>query len=168
MKTVSGSPAVFVATAAGLMGSAGEVRAQFLITGNDEKISFDENGKRVDHPPGKDTVSVIDIRARMKPKIVANLPLMNTIVGPPVNLAITGDQRLALVANSLDWVADGDIEKASVRAEGDAVGESCRTLFRHDVARLGASCWQLSEQQGRGITAGRAHRQPFRCVLTLA
>jgi DNA-binding beta-propeller fold protein YncE len=33
---------------------------------------------------------------------------MNTIVGPPVNLAITRDQRLALVANSLDWVPDGD------------------------------------------------------------
>ena len=33
---------------------------------------------------------------------------MNTITGPPVNLAITPDQHLALVANSLDWVKDGD------------------------------------------------------------
>jgi hypothetical protein len=32
---------------------------------------------------------------------------MNTITGPPVNLAITPDQHLALVANSLDWVKDG-------------------------------------------------------------
>lgn len=108
MKTVFGLFAVFVATAAGLMGSAGGLRGQLLITGNDEKISFDENGKRVNHPPGKDTVSIIDIRERTKPKIVANLPLMNTVIGPPVNLAITRDQRLALVANSLDWVQDGD------------------------------------------------------------
>jgi hypothetical protein len=36
-----------------------------------------------------------------------NLPLMNTITGPPVNLAITPDRHLALVANSLDWVKDG-------------------------------------------------------------
>jgi len=83
-------------------------RAQLLITGNDEKVSFDANGKTLQHPPGKDTVSIIDIRERTKPKIVANLPLMNTITGPPVNLAITHDQRLALVANSLDWVQDGD------------------------------------------------------------
>src|SRR6516225_3975166 len=33
---------------------------------------------------------------------------MNTIIGPPVNLAITPDQHLALVANSLDWVKDGE------------------------------------------------------------
>jgi DNA-binding beta-propeller fold protein YncE len=60
------------------------------------------------HPAGKDTVSIIDIADPLKPKIVANLPLMNTITGPPVNLAITPDRRLALVANSLDWVKDGD------------------------------------------------------------
>ena len=83
--------------------------AQMLITGNDEKVSFDANtGKTIMHPAGKDTVSIIDIADPAKPKIVANLPLMNTITGPPVNLAITPDQHLALVANSLDWVKDGD------------------------------------------------------------
>src|SRR5208282_573019 len=97
-----------LSAAASLLLPAGTARAQLLITGNDEKVSFDETGKRVVHPPGKDTVSIIDIGDRTKPKIVANLPLMNTIVEPPVNLAITRDQRLALVANSLDWVADGD------------------------------------------------------------
>jgi len=53
-------------------------------------------------------VSIIDIHDPIKPRILANLPLMNTIIGPPVNLAITPDQHLALVANSLDWVKDGD------------------------------------------------------------
>ncbi len=33
---------------------------------------------------------------------------MNTITGPPVNPAITPDRHLALVANSLEWVKDGD------------------------------------------------------------
>ena len=82
----------------------------FFLVGNDEKISFDETGKTVTHPPGKgkDTVSIIDIREPTKPRIVANLSLMNTITGPPVNLAITPDQHLALVANSLDWVKDGE------------------------------------------------------------
>src|SRR5437763_10793681 len=55
-------------------------RAQVLITGNDEKVSFDENtGKMITHPAGKDTVSIIDIADPAKPKIVLNLPLMNTI-----------------------------------------------------------------------------------------
>ena len=32
---------------------------------------------------------------------------MNSIFGPPTNLAITPDERLALVANSVNWVQDG-------------------------------------------------------------
>src|ERR1700722_15604082 len=67
-----------------------ESRAQLLITGNDEKVSFDDNtGKTITHPAGRDTVSIIDIADPAKPKIIVNLPLMNTITGPPVNLAIT-------------------------------------------------------------------------------
>ena len=101
-----------LSTAVGaLLAPAGSARAQLLITGNDEKVSFDAGGKTVTHPPGKDTVSVIDIREPTKPRIVANLPLMNTITGPPVNLAITPDEHLALVANSLDWVKDGEAWK---------------------------------------------------------
>jgi hypothetical protein len=95
-----------------LLAPAGNTRAQLLITGNDEKVSFDEAGTTVTHPPGKDTVSIIDIRDPTKPRIVANLPLMNSITGPPVNLAITPDQHLALVANSLDWVKDGEAWKS--------------------------------------------------------
>ena len=110
MKTFLRLLALSVATVA-LLAPAGNARAQLLITGNDEKVSFDEAGKTVTHPPGKDTVSIIDIRDPTKPRIVANLSLMNSITGPPVNLAITPDQHLALVANSLDWVKDGEAWK---------------------------------------------------------
>jgi len=97
------------ASAGALLLPAGGARAQLLITGNDEKVSFDETaGKTITHPAGKDTVSIIDLADPVKPRIVVNLPLMNSITGPPVNLAITPDQHLALVANSLDWVKDGD------------------------------------------------------------
>ena len=91
-----------------LLALAGGAEAQLIISGNDEKQSWDADGKQINNPPGKDTVSIIDIGNRTKPRIVANLPLMNTVVGPPVNLAITPDQKLALVANSLDWVKDGE------------------------------------------------------------
>jgi DNA-binding beta-propeller fold protein YncE len=52
-------------------------------------------------------VLIIDIHDPTNPRIIADLPLMNSIMGPPVNLAITPDQHLALVANSL-WVKDGE------------------------------------------------------------
>ena len=82
------------AAASALLVPAGTARAQTLITGNDEKVWFDETGKTVNQPPGKDTVSIIDIHDPAKPRIIGNLPLMNTIIGPPVNLAIAPDQHL--------------------------------------------------------------------------
>lgn len=99
--------AALAAVAGTLFGLAGAAHADLLITGNDEKLTWDDAGKGVNHPPGKDTVSIIDIRDRAKPRIVASLPLMNTVIGPPTNLAITPDEHLALVANSLDWVEKG-------------------------------------------------------------
>jgi DNA-binding beta-propeller fold protein YncE len=101
------SRALAAGTVLGLA-AAGTASAQLLVVGNDEKQGWDAAGKPVTNPPGKDTVSIVDIRAPTKPRIVTSLQLMNTVVGPPVNLAITPDRKLALVANSLDWVKDGE------------------------------------------------------------
>ncbi|HTY65052.1 MAG TPA: YncE family protein [Alphaproteobacteria bacterium] len=80
--------------------------AQLLISGNDEKQTWDEAGKPIFLPAGKDTVSIIDIKDPTKPRIVANLPLKNSVTGPPVNVAISPDQSVALVADSLQMVQD--------------------------------------------------------------
>src|SRR5256886_12051251 len=81
--------------------------ADLMIIGNDEKVVFDAEGNRQFVAPGKDTISIVDITDREAPKILVSFPLMNSIFGPPTNLAITPDERLAIVANSVDWVQDG-------------------------------------------------------------
>ncbi|HYL32825.1 MAG TPA: YncE family protein [Stellaceae bacterium] len=102
-------PKIFsAAVLAAVMVCAGAAQAQYLIVGNDEKAVYDDAGKLKLSLPGKDTVTIINIRDPAHPKIVANLPLENSIVGPPTNLAVTPDNKLALVANSLDVVKDGD------------------------------------------------------------
>jgi DNA-binding beta-propeller fold protein YncE len=83
------------------------VLAQHVIVGIDNKVIWDTDGKPVFSAPGMDAVVVLDISDRESPKVVANLPLMNSVFGPPVNLAITPDESVALVANSMDWVQDG-------------------------------------------------------------
>ena len=80
---------------------------QYMIVGVDHKITWDDTGKVVNLPPGKDVVSVVDISNREAPRIVVNLPLMNSVFGPPTNLAITPDERVAIVANSVVWEPDG-------------------------------------------------------------
>ena len=81
---------------------------QLMIVGNDEKFTVDDAGKVVFGPAGKDTISIVDIGTNPEsPKILVNLLLTNSVVGPPVNLAITPDERLAIVANSLNTVQEG-------------------------------------------------------------
>ena len=89
--------------------SSTAVRADpLLIVGNDEKVSWDAKGNTILAPAGKDSVVILDLATPEAPKIVANLPLENSVVGPPVNLAIDPTNSIALVADSVDVVKDGD------------------------------------------------------------
>ena len=81
--------------------------AQLLIVGNDEKQGWDQNAKPIFNEPGKDTLSVIDISKPEAPRIAATIPLINSVVGPPTNLAIHPSGEIALVANSLEPVTQG-------------------------------------------------------------
>ncbi len=82
--------------------------APFMIVGDDEKLLWDDNFKPVLSPPGKDAVLILDLADPMNPKIVGNLPLKNSVVGPPVNLAIDPTNSIALVADSVNVAQDGD------------------------------------------------------------
>ena len=103
---IAATVAVLITACAGMSPSPG--KRELMVVGNDEKVGFSDAGTCVFSGPGRDTVSIIDIGTDpLAPKIVANLPLMNSIFGPPVNLAITPDETLALVANSMDAQQDG-------------------------------------------------------------
>jgi DNA-binding beta-propeller fold protein YncE len=83
----------------------------FMIVGIDEKVTWDDEGKTVLAAPGKDSVLIVDLANPEDPKIVATLPLANSVVGPPVNLDIDPSGSLALVADSVDVVKDGEALK---------------------------------------------------------
>jgi DNA-binding beta-propeller fold protein YncE len=100
--------AAALVAAAGFCASAG---AQILVSGNDEKVWWDDAGKTLARAPGKDTISFIDITDRENPKVIASLQLENSIFGPPVNLAVHPSGKLALVANSVHQTKDGDTWK---------------------------------------------------------
>lgn len=80
----------------------------FMIVGLDEKILWDDNGKGILAPDGKDQVLIVDLANPESPKIVGSLPLKNSVVGPPVNVDIDPTGTVALVADSVDNVKDGD------------------------------------------------------------
>jgi WD40 repeat protein len=83
----------------------------FMIVGLDEKIVWDDDGKPILSLPGKDQVLIVDLADPENPKIVASLPLKNSVVGPPVNVDIDPTGSVALVADSVDVTKDGDALK---------------------------------------------------------
>jgi len=103
---------VALSLAFGLAPSLGTaLAAPFMIVGNDEKVIWDDQGKPILSPPGKDSVLIVDLADPMNPKIVANLPPENSVVGPPVNLDISPDGSIALVADSVTVAKEGDTLK---------------------------------------------------------
>jgi DNA-binding beta-propeller fold protein YncE len=95
-----------------LCGSAHLASAKpFMIVGNDEKTLWDDDGKPVLSPAGKDSVLIVDLADPEAPKIVATLPLKNSVVGPPVNVDIDPTGSVALVADSVDVTREGEALK---------------------------------------------------------
>ena len=92
-----------------LLGSA--AAKPFMIVGLDEKVSWDDDGKTVLAPAGKDQVLIVDLANPEDPKIIASLPLKNSVVGPPVNVDIDPTGTVALVADSVDVTKDGEAFK---------------------------------------------------------
>src|SRR5437899_1482373 len=87
--------------------------AQRVIVGIDNKVFWDADGKPLFSPPGKDAVAVLDISDRLNPRLVASLPLMNSVFGPPVTLAFTPDGKRAVASKNVNnkaavLVVDGE------------------------------------------------------------
>ena len=73
--------------------------AQVIIAGNDNKALVVDGKLQID-PQGVQSVSVIDIGAD-GPTLRATVEVPNSIFGPPTNLAVSADNRLALVAEAV-------------------------------------------------------------------
>jgi DNA-binding beta-propeller fold protein YncE len=98
---MGGSRLSWPAAAMALAFVAGTANAQIMIVGNDEKPGWDAAGKPKLREPGHDTLSIIDMAKPDALKIIATIPLANSIVGPPTNLAVSPSRDIALVANSV-------------------------------------------------------------------
>src|ERR1700761_8084353 len=99
--------ALYAICLAGLIGGVAQAGTNDLLIGIDNKITYGPQGQ-INGAPGNDAVLVVDISDPVKPRIRANLPLTNSLLGPPTNLQITPDGKLGLVANSVVHVQDGN------------------------------------------------------------
>jgi DNA-binding beta-propeller fold protein YncE len=69
---------------------------QLLLSTNDNKVALVNGVTTVVKNPPPDTLTVIDIKS-WPPKVVAELDVPGSVVGPPFSVAVAPDESLALV-----------------------------------------------------------------------
>jgi len=81
-------------------GTAAAAYAQLAISANDAKLKLVDGKTEVQKNPPADTVTVIDLRTT-PPKVLAELNVPNSVVGPPTNVAISPKEDIALVSSNM-------------------------------------------------------------------
>jgi DNA-binding beta-propeller fold protein YncE len=69
---------------------------ELAVSANDSKIALVDGVVRVVADPPPDTLTVLDLAAS-PPRVVAEIPAPASAIGPPLSVALTPDQGLALV-----------------------------------------------------------------------
>jgi DNA-binding beta-propeller fold protein YncE len=82
-----------------LVGMAPAARAQIAVAGNENKVILVNGVVTVVPNAPPDTVAIIDLKAS-PPRVVAEVPAPVSVVGPPLSIAVTPDESLALVTAS--------------------------------------------------------------------
>jgi DNA-binding beta-propeller fold protein YncE len=76
------------------------VFAQIAVSANDNKVTLVNGTPTVVQNPPPDTVAIIDLK-QFPPKILAEIEVPTSVVGPPLSVAITPDENLALVTAAM-------------------------------------------------------------------
>jgi DNA-binding beta-propeller fold protein YncE len=74
--------------------------AQIAVSANDNKVVLVNGMSTVVQNPAPDTVAIIDLK-QFPPKIIAEIETPASVVGPPLSVAITPDESLALVTAAM-------------------------------------------------------------------
>src|SRR5688500_400567 len=74
--------------------------AQLAVSANDNKLALVNGVSTVVQNPPADTVAIIDLKPT-PPKILAEIEVPASVVGPPLSVAISPDESLALVTAAM-------------------------------------------------------------------
>jgi DNA-binding beta-propeller fold protein YncE len=76
------------------------VSAQIAVSANDNKVTLVNGTATVVQNPPPDTVAIIDLK-QFPPKILTEIEVPTSVVGPPLSVAITPDESLALITAAM-------------------------------------------------------------------
>jgi len=93
-------PMVGATALAAVLSLSSGASAQLALSANDGKAVLVDGVNTVPANPPADTVTVIDLNAT-PPKVVAEIPVPTSVVGPPQSVAVARDESFALVTGAM-------------------------------------------------------------------
>jgi DNA-binding beta-propeller fold protein YncE len=81
-------------------GTAAAAYAEIAVSANDAKVKLVNGKVEVQKSPPADTVTFIDLRAS-PPKVLAEMDVPGSVVGPPMSVAISPKEEIALVTSAM-------------------------------------------------------------------
>ena len=94
-----GHSAAAIIAALLLAGTAAAAYAQLAVSANDAKVKLVDGKAEVQKGGQADTVAIIDMRPS-QPKLLAEIEVPNSVVGPPLNVAVSPKEEFALVTSN--------------------------------------------------------------------
>ena len=93
-------PCALVALVLGFLALPPPADAQIAVSANDNKVVLVDGAVKVVPTPPPDTATVLDLKAS-PPRVLAEIQAPASVVGPPLSVAITPDEGLALVTSAM-------------------------------------------------------------------
>lgn len=90
----------FVGLSLVLAGLAMPAAAQIAVSSNDRKLALDNGTAKVVANPKPDTATIIDLGV-FPPKVLAEIEVPGSVVGPPTSVAVARDGSMAYVASAM-------------------------------------------------------------------
>ena len=130
--------------------------AQIAVSSNDNKVMLVNGVTTVVARPAPDTATIIDLGV-FPPRVLAEINVPGSVVGPPFSVAITPDQGLALITSSMKvdpadptkQVPDNRLSVVDLRASPPAVIATLET-------GKGPSGLSINRQGNLALVANRA------------
>ena len=83
-----------------MVGTGAAAFAELAVSSNDSKLKLVNGKTEVQKGPPADTVTFINLRAS-PPKVLAEIEVPNSIVGPPTSVAVSPKEEIALVTSAM-------------------------------------------------------------------
>ena len=90
------TPWVGALSLAAMLSLSAGASGQLAVSANDGKAVLTDGVNSVPANPPRDTVMLIDLNAK-PPKVVAEIEVPTSVIGPPLSVAVARDESFALV-----------------------------------------------------------------------